>query len=116
MAHRMVYLRIQCNGYDPTSVHNTDLRAFKAESRRLFQELGWTFHEGGKGINDTVTKGQQDLYLHPQSFSGVLDEATIPALQEQLSRAKTFRCYAADCYEICQDMSDEEYQATLPWR
>ena len=116
MAYRMVYLRIQCCGYDPTSKSNTDLSAFKDESRRLFQELGWTVHEGSNGISDTVTKGCQDLYLHPQSFSGVLDEATIPALQEQLSRAKTFRCYAADCYEICQDMSDEEYQATLPWR
>lgn len=113
MAYRMVYLRIQCNGYDPRSSGSDDLTAFRNESRQLFQELGWTLHEGGNGISDTVTKGCQDLYLHPQSFSGMLDEANIPALQEQLSGAETFRCYAADCYEEYVDMSDEEYQAIL---
>ena len=113
MAYRMVYMRIQCFGYDPSSTSNTDLTAFKDESRQLFRDLGWTVHEGGNGISDTVTKGRQDLYLHPQSFSGVLDEANIPALQEQLSGAKAFRCYATDCYEVYQDMGDEEYQAIL---
>ena len=89
------------------------MTAFKTESRRLFQDLGWTLHEGGNGICDTVTKGCQDLYLHPQSFSGVLDEANIPLLREQLAKAQSFQCYAADCYEEYLDMSDEEYRAIL---
>lgn len=113
MAYRMVYLRIQCCGHDPQSPSSLDVAAFKNETRRLFQELGWTVHEGRDGVCDTVTKDRQDLYLHPQSFSGVLDEANISVLQEQLSGAETFRCYAADCYEEYVDMSDEAYQAIL---
>jgi len=116
MAYRMVYLRIQCRGYDPAGAGNTDLTAFKAESRQLFQEMGWTLQEGRNGVCDTVTKDRQDLYLHPASFSGVLDEANIPLLREQLSGAQTFQCCAVDCYEEYLDMSDEEYRNVLEAR
>ena len=54
MAYRMVYLRVRCNGYDHIASGGTDLTAFKAESRRLFQEMGWTVHEGRGGVCDTV--------------------------------------------------------------
>ena len=70
-------------------------------------------HEGGGGVCDTVAKDRQELYLHPTSFSGVLDEANIPSLQEQLSSTQSFRCYAADCYEEYLDMSDAEYRNVL---
>ena len=40
MAYRMVYLRIQCSGYDLSSPGRIDLREFKDESRQMFQELG----------------------------------------------------------------------------
>ena len=119
MAYRMVYLRIRCNCYnsgygkDSGWVSDTAQAAFKEESRRIFQELGWTIHAGHNGVCDTVTKGHQDLYLHPTSFSGVLDEANIKPLQEQLSKAQTFQCYHVDCYEEYQDLSDEEYRAAL---
>ena len=72
MAYRMVYLRVRCNGCDPGASGGADLTAFKAESRRLFQDLVWTLREGRSGVCDTVTKDRQDLYLHPASFSGVL--------------------------------------------
>ena len=62
---------------------------------------------------DTVIKDRQDLYLHPTSFSGAMDEANIQPLQEQLSKGKTFQCYAVDCYEEYADLSDEEYHAAL---
>lgn len=87
MAYRMVYLRVRCNGYDPGVSGGADLTAFKAESRRLFQDLVWTLREGRSGVCDTVTKDRQELYLHPASFSGVLEEANIPLLREQLSDA-----------------------------
>lgn len=58
-----------------------------------------------------MTKDRQDLYLHPTSFSGVMDEANIQPLQEQLSKGKPFRCYAVDCYAKYADLSDEEYRA-----
>ena len=60
-----------------------------------------------------MTKGYQNLYLHPLSFSGVLNEADIQPLLEQLSKAQTFGCYHFDCYEEYLDMSDEEYRAAL---
>ena len=50
------------------------------------------------------------------SVDGVLDEANIPSLQEQLSSTQSFRCYAADCYEEYLDMSDAEYRNVLESR
>ena len=113
MAYRMVYLRIRSSGYSFGWTSDTEQAAFKEESRRIFQELGWTLTPGSNGVCDTVTKGHQDLYLHPLSFSGVLDEANIQPLQEQLLKAQTFNCYHCDCYEEYLDMSDEEYRAEL---
>ena len=113
MAYRMVYLRVRSNGYNFGWTGDTEQAAFKEESRRLFQELGWTLQAGHNGVCDTVTKGNQDLYLHPLSFSGVLNEADIQPLQKQLSKAQSFRCYHVDCYEEYLDMSDEEYRAAL---
>ena len=113
MAYHMVYLRIRSSGYNFGWTSDAERAAFKEESRRLFQELGWTLHAGGSGVCDTVTKGHQDLYLHPLSFSGVLDEANIQPLLEHLSKAQTFQCYHFDCYEEYLDMSDEEYRAAL---
>ena len=113
MAYRMVYLRIRSGGYNFGWTSDADQAAFKEESRRLFQELGWSLHAGHNGVCDTVTKGYQDLYLHPLSFSGVLDEADIQPLLDQLSKAQTFGCYHIDCYEEYLDMSDEEYRAAL---
>ena len=116
MAYRMVYLRIQTYAYGSGWSSEADEAAFDEECRRLFQQLGWTLHAGANGVCDTVTKDRQDLYLHPTSFSGVMDESNIQPLQEQLSKARTFRCYAVDCYEEYTDLSDEEYRAALETR
>ena len=113
MAYRMVYLRIRSNGYHFGWTSDADKAAFKEESRRIFQELGWALKPGSNGVCDTVTKGHQDLYLHPLSFSGVMDETDIEPLLEQLSKAQTFNCYHLDRYEEYLDMSDEEYRAAL---
>ncbi|EOS67211.1 hypothetical protein [Oscillibacter sp. 1-3] len=96
MAYRQVYFRIRTDCYNSGWTSDADRTAFEKESRRLFQELGWTATLGYNGGCDTVTMGQQDLYLHPSSFSGVIDEASIQPLQEQLSKARTFRCYHVD--------------------
>ena len=115
MAYRKVYFRIQtyAYGYDSGWSSEADKAAFDSECRDLFQQLGWTLHPGSNGVCDTVTKDRQDLYLHPFNFSGVMDEANIQPLQEQLSKGKTFRCYAVDCYEEYADLSDEECRAAL---
>ena len=113
MSYRMVYLRINSRGYSSGWASDAERDAFKSESRRIFQNMGWTLCEGRSGACDIVTQGHQDLYLHPTSFSGVLDEDSIPFLQEQLLTAQTFRCYAVDYYEEYRDLSDEEYQTML---
>lgn len=113
MAFRMTYLRINSRGYAGRWQSKADEAAFKAESRKIFQELGWTLQIGESSVSDTVTKGPQDLYLHPDSFSGVLGEDSIGTLQEQLSKAQTFQCYAVDCYEEYTDLTDDEYRAAL---
>lgn len=113
MAHRMTYLRIHCNNYDRGWPSDRGQDAFKTESREILQTLGWKLLKGRDGVCDTVTKDQQELYLHPMSFSGVVDEAEVPSLLEQLSAAKTFQCYHVDHYEEYTDLSDEEYRAAL---
>ena len=115
MSYRKVYFRIQTHtyGYGSGWASEADETAFGNECRSLFQQLGWTLHPGSNGVCDTVTKDRQDLYLHPFNFSGVMDEANIQPLQEQLSKGKTFQCYAVDCYEEYADLSDEEYRAVL---
>ena len=113
MTYRKVYFRIHTEGYVSGWSSDSDKAVFKEESRRLFKSLGWTLTLGHNGCCDTVTKDQQDLYLHPSSFSGVLDEDNIQSLQEQLSKAQAFRCYHVDCYEEYHDLSDEGYRAEL---
>lgn len=55
MAYRMVYLRINSRGYSSGWVSDTERDAFKSESRRIFQNMGWTLHEGTNGTSDTDT-------------------------------------------------------------
>ena len=118
MSYRMVYFRIRTEGYASGWSSEAAETAFREESRRLFQELGWELHAGSNGSSDTVTKDRQDLYLHPDSFSGVMEEDSIQPLQEQLAAVRTrpFHCYAVDRYEEHMDMSDEEYRAALEER
>lgn len=115
MAYRKVYFRIQTYAYGCGCVWSSeaDKAAFHHECGSLFQQLGWTLHPGSNGVCDTVTKDRQDLYLHPFNFSGVMDEASIQPLQKQLSKGRTFRCYAVDCCEEYADLGDEEYRAAL---
>lgn len=113
MAYRQVYFRIHTKGYSSGWSSDADRSAFKEESRQLFQELGWTIKLGHNGDCDVVTKDRQDLYLHPTSFSGVIDESDIQSLQKQILKAQTFHYEGVDCYEEYQDMSDEEYRAEL---
>ena len=113
MAYRKVYFRIRTDCYNSGWSSDAGRAAFKEESRRLYQELGRAAALGCNGSCDTVTKHRQDLYLHPDSFSGVIDEANIQSLQEHLPKAKTFRFYQVDCYEEYQDLSDEAYRAEL---
>lgn len=113
MPYRMTYFRIRSNNYDRGWSSDREQDAFETESRQIFQTSGWKLHKGKDRICDTLAKDQQELYLHPMFFSGVVDEAEVPSLLEQLSAAKTFQCYHVDHYEEYTDLSDEEYWAAL---
>ena len=113
MSYRKVYFRIRTEAYVSERPSDADKAAFKEESRSLFQELGWTLEPGRNGVCDTVTKDRQDLYLHPSIFSGVMEEANIPPLQERLSKARTFHSFGFDCHEEYRDLSDDEYRVEL---
>ena len=113
MAYRKIYFRIHTKGYSSGWSSDADRAAFKEESRRLFQELGWTIKLGHNGGCDVVTKDRQDLYLHPTSFSGVIKEDSIQPLQKQMLAAQAFHYEGVDRYEEYQDLSDGEYKAAL---
>ena len=65
MAYRKIYFRIRTDCYSSGWSSDADRAAFKEESRRLFQELGWAVTLGSNGGCDTVAKDQQDLYCTP---------------------------------------------------
>ena len=57
--------------------------------------------------------GKDALYLHPDLFSGVMQEDHIPALQQFLSSAATFHVLGTDLRMECFDLTDEEYRQRL---
>ena len=114
MEYRKVYFRIRSRyQFDSGWPAETDAAKFHEERRSLFQSAGWDLQPGGDSTSDTVTKGWQELYLHPMNFSGIIEMDEIPAIQELLKDAKSFCCYGFDCYERYWDITDEEYLAQL---
>lgn len=114
MEYRNVYFRIHSRyQFDFRWPTESDAAEFQEETRRLFQSAGWDLRPGRNGVCDTVTKGQQDLYLHPMHFSGVIEMGEIPAIQELLKDAKSFHCYRYDYHERYWELTDEEYLAQL---
>lgn len=116
MEYRRVFFRIYSR-YQPNFgwLSEKDAAEFHEESRRLFQSTGWELHivKDRTGVCDTVTKGQQDLYLHPMNFSGIIEMGEIPEIQKLLNGAKSFSCCGVDCYERYWELSDEAYLAQL---
>ena len=116
MEYRKVWFRIDSKYRHDTGWPEQGAEdAFLVESRALFQGAGWELHPGrpGSGACDTVTKGQQELYLHPMNFSGVIQTDEIPSIQALLKPAAAFHCRGVDCYEEYLELSDEEYLALL---
>ena len=119
MEYRKVYFRIRSSyQYDSGWPDEGAERAFREESRRLFQSAGWELHPAREdsGSSDTVTRGQQDLYLHPMNFSGVIRTDEIPQLRELLAGAHTFQCQGVDCYERYWELTGAEYLEQLEAR
>ena len=116
MEYREVYFRIRSSyRYDSGWPDKGVEHAFRDETRTLFQSAGWELHPAREdsSSSDIVTKGQQDLYLHPMNFSGVIQTDEIPRLQALLEGAHTFQCQGVDCYERYWDFTDAAYLERL---
>lgn len=115
MAYRKIYFRIRSKyEHDRGFRDPRDEAAFRKELSELFGSAGWQYRRSkSSSISDTVVKGEQDLYLHPMNFSGVIREEEAPAIRALLEKARTFQCYGVDYYEPYLEMSDEEYLAHL---
>lgn len=116
MEYREVYFRIRSSyQYDSGWPDEKAAQSFQAETRALFQRAGWELHpaRADSSSSDTVTKGQQELHLHPMNFSGVIRSDEIPRLQALLAGAQTFQCQGVDCYERYWDLTDAAYLERL---
>ncbi|MEH2938319.1 hypothetical protein [Lawsonibacter sp. JLR.KK007] len=114
MEYRNVYFRIDSRYQYDTAWPDDDAKvAFRDETQRLFQNAGWALRLGYNGGCDVVTLDQQDLYLHPMNFSGVVAVENVPKIEAMLAQAKTFRCRGVDFYETYLDLSDEDYWILL---
>ena len=116
MEYQSTYFRIRSRyQFDSGWPDEGAERAFREESRALFQSAGWELHpaRADSGSSDTVTKGQQELYLHPMNFSGVIQTDEIPRLQALLEGAHTFQCQGVDSYERYWDFTDAAYLERL---
>lgn len=115
MKYKRVYFRINTPSYYKNS-HGVGFEnqqageKFQEVATEIFLNDGWTikqtkYNSGCK----TVTKDKQELYLHPQSFSGVILEDNIQYIENLISHNSLFKFERTDIYEEVFDLTDEEY-------
>lgn len=107
------YIDSEYNGMSSGWPNVETAKAFHQETRAMFQGAGWTLEPGEDGVCDTVRKGKQFLYLHPQHFSGPVQEGNIPEIENRIRKAKTFFYVGRKLYKTYREWTDEEYLAYL---
>ncbi len=114
MAYRNAYFRIHSR-YQPNDgwKNDEDKSEFQQEVRKILGTLGWKIQADKNGGCDSATKGLQDLYFHPQVFSGIISEDEIVVLEDAFLRAQSFQCCQVDIYEEYLELSDDEYRTHL---
>lgn len=83
---------------------------FDVTIKNIFIKDGWRIKENE--ISDgctTVINCKQELYLHPQSISGVVLIESIPHIEDLLSNNDIFELERTDIYEDVFDITDDEY-------
>jgi len=119
-----VYFRIGRNGYTGQGWSDERIidgkwvserrHKFSEEAGQLFTVNGWSIKNDGQDyVCATATKGKSSLYLHPQSFSGVCENAEIEAVAIFLTDANTFQLRTVDIYEEIYNMPDNTLQGKL---
>jgi hypothetical protein len=114
--YKEVYFRINTPSYYRSKYgvgfeSPEDGALFQKTVTDLFLNDGWAIkvERNSSGHCNTITKDKQELYLHPQSISGVVLEENIPAIENILSGNNLFKFGKTDIYEDVFDLTYEEY-------
>lgn len=114
--YKKVYFRIRTPMYyNPKHgvgfIAPGDADLFHKSITELFLNDGWKIKKEriNSGYCNTIIKDKQELYLHPQSVSGVVVEENIPYIEQLLSSSNIFKFEKTDIYEDVFDITDEEY-------
>lgn len=113
-----VYFRIEARDYQyPFNDFTADKKEqFYNEVYNVFKSLGWEVDiSDGIGCM-TIQKGKQNLYLHPQEFSGEVLKNEVKQIAEALEQHETFKLRWVDIYRTVYDISDKEYETYLESR
>lgn len=111
---RNVYYRIEVPFYTYTfgysDKYEKERQQGRENTRRYFDEVvailqaaGWTlateeWRDEHSGACPQLTKGNQELYCHPQDISGCVKPDEVDAVGRLFAGAKTFRHYKTDDY------------------
>jgi hypothetical protein len=114
--YKKVYFRIRTSSYYNRSTYGVGFEnqesanIFDKAATEIFLNEGWKIKEKKYTCGcTTVIKDKQELYLHPQSFSGVVKEENIKGIEELLNNSTLFKFERIDIYEDIFDITDEEY-------
>lgn len=113
-----VHLRIEARDYQYPFNNFTaeNKERFYNEVYAIFKSLGWEIDiSDGIGCM-TIQKGKQNLYLHPQDFSGEVLKNEVKQIAEALENHETFKLRWVDIYKTVYDISDDEYNSYLDSR
>lgn len=111
-----IYFRVETKGYGYPCFSFTpeDRDAFEKDVVDIFTALGWEcLEEAHNGVCARWVHGQSSLYLHPQSFSGVVLKNEVKQVAEALLKAGSFELYHVDLYDTIYDISDEEQECYM---
>ena len=89
------------------------MKKFEEEIRQLFGKIGWNIEKGDAVTGDTVTKGINNLYIHPMEITGIIEENLIPIVESVLLKGKTFSLTETEIIEDVEDWDDDQYKKYL---
>lgn len=114
--YKRVYFRINTPSYYKSSYgvgfeNQEESNNFDRVAINIFLKDKWKIKEKrNNGSCTTIVKDKQELYLHPQSFSGIVLEQNIPNIEQLLKKENDmFKFECTDIYDDIFDISDEEY-------
>lgn len=124
---RQVYYRIEVPYYTYTfgywsnkdreaKIGKENAKKFMYEAVEILQAAGWTlvdnkWQKEDSGSCPRFTKGNQDLYCHPQNISGCVAAGEVDTIGQLFTQAKTFKHYKTDEYrDVIVTTSKEDEQ------